>query len=335
MLEICITQADEALDMPLHERFPQERGIALLTKGNNIALDMDWQMACEVELWYDDTLVYTLPLEFPYPSFDLFTLIQQDLETDDSPEKDKEAFLTFIGQELQVKPKKTRIKKEPKPKTVKKPKPEKVKKERRPIPKKWLVLPVVLLAFVAITFVITRVWADNKPEQPTVAELVSSGEYQEAATLYPEESDAIEQALFEAILEGDSATATELDQFNQDVPTTLGELDSALLAGEYSEAIRVYETFENSDKPTDNARLTLLGYAYLKVDKLDEAEALQEESGSIELEKYITKYTHYQLQIAELEQEISDLEKEAVKNKDQLEEKTNELFDIKEQLANL
>ncbi|MCG4734743.1 hypothetical protein L0M92_14155, partial [Casaltella massiliensis] len=63
-------------------------------------------------------------------------------------------------------------------------------------------------------------------------------------------------------------------------------------------------------------RLILVGYSYLKQDDLKNAEELNKEIKSTELDQYIYKFNQLTLFIKEKEKEIEQLQKDPIKNQE-------------------
>lgn len=177
--------------------------------------------------------------------------------------------------------------------------------------------------------------ATSAQEKPTYSELMKKEYYLEAGKEYPEKQAAIEQVLYDKTVDSKNKKTKEtLIQFQKVYPTPFGTFDLAILESDYGKALKEYER-EKEDFKGNQDRLVLVGYCYLKTDQLAEAKTIVDETKSTELERYVYKYEQKQDEIKSLEKTLTDLRKNPVDNKDEIEKTMNALFDAKEELLNL
>lgn len=197
--------------------------------------------------------------------------------------------------------------------------------------KSFLLLVVGVILIVIGVFVLLGM----RSRPPTYEELIKQENYQEAGKVYPKKIGAIEQHIYDTILDNRTTkTTNQLQTFNKAYPTTFGTFDLAIFNKKYNEAITAYE-LNRKKFESDNERMILVGYAYLKEDKLTEAQAISKQTQSTELDKKIYSYQQLQKAIEEKNKELKELEKDGSKNRDQAEKVASEKFDLQEQLLNL
>lgn len=165
-------------------------------------------------------------------------------------------------------------------------------------------------------------------------QLLSNKQYILAAKKYPNKKKATADYLVEKIIQS-RESIDQLEKYYQTVPSKFKRLDIFLLTEDYSAAIVEYEKEKFSLAQKDSLRGTLIGHAYLKIDQPGKADEISQEIDSPELEKYIARYKHYQLQIQELTKEIEELEKEPSKNKDKILSLIDRLYDTKLEIKKL
>lgn len=82
-----------ATDRPLE----LSRGLELLEKKNQEALETKQTMLCSYELTYQGKVIYQSSLEFPIENFDLFEQIKSDLTQVSANETDVQEFIIFLA----------------------------------------------------------------------------------------------------------------------------------------------------------------------------------------------------------------------------------------------
>ncbi|MBE9855096.1 hypothetical protein G8B32_10745 [Enterococcus faecalis] len=204
-------------------------------------------------------------------------------------------------------------------------------KMKRRINRKFSIVVVVVLFFSCMAS-ISYVHFMKKTSFKT---LIQTEEYIKAGENYPDKVNEIEQMLYMSILEKQTAQKIKtLKQFTKKFSTTFGSFDVSIFEKDYSSAIQSYEAKKGSFI-NDTERLTLVGYAYLKEEAINEAQTIQKQISSIELEEKIFRYEQLTQAIEEKEAELEKLSKEGSKKREQAEKVANEKFKLKEELQNL
>ncbi|MGM0020243.1 hypothetical protein IGK80_001122 [Enterococcus sp. DIV0609] len=165
--------------------------------------------------------------------------------------------------------------------------------------------------------------------------LIQTEEYIKAGENFPNKANEIEQMLYMSMLEKQTTKKIKtLKQFTKKFSTTFGSFDVSIFEKDYSSAIHSYEAKKDSFI-NDTERLTLVGYAYLKEEAIEEAKTIQKQTRNIELEEKIFRYEQLTQAIKEKEVELEKLSKEGSKKREQAEKVANEKFRLKEELQNL
>ena len=255
----------------------------------------------------------------------------------DEPVDAKEIEEVAMDEPISVVPVKKKVAKNPK-NTVQKTQKKTLKKIKPSILKNrnvFLILGVFLLMLIIGGLCFNYFSSTTAQEKPTYSELMKKGYYLEAGKEYPDKQAAIEQVLYDKIVDSkDKKNKDALLQFQKVYPTPFGKFDLAILETDYAKALKEYER-EKSDFKGSQDRLVLVGYCYLKTDQLSEAKRLVDETKSPELERYVYKYEQKQDEIKSLEKTLTELKKNPVDNKNEIEKTMNALFDAKEELLNL
>lgn len=365
----------DGIDLPESKRFNLSDGMVLLQRQNEDLLTNGELGSVAYQLYYDEQQalpVYQDELELPLEEIDLISIIKNDLVSDgEELSPDIQQFLSALSQELNGKNKKVKL--PPLPKTTKKvkrepkPEPEPQAIELEPIetPKREPVPPINKrkksatpkntnknssiriskrhLFYIGVFFIVLIVGAGcfkyfsstSADEKTSYDELIKKGYYLEAGKEYPNKKKAIEQILYDQTVDSkNSKTKETLIQFQEVYPTAYGEFDLSILDNDYSKALKEYETNKKTFEGNQD-RLVLVGYCYLKEDKLDDAKTIVDKTNSTELERYVYKYEQLQSEITTLEKQLKELKKDPVGNRDDIEKSMNELFDAKEELLNL
>lgn len=342
-----------ATDRPLE----LSRGLELLEKKNQEALETKQTMLCSYELTYQGKVIYQSSLEFPIENFDLFEQIKSDLTQVSANETDVQEFIIFLAPFFPKKkgnkgnnkanpfrrePIKSETKDTPPTSNLFKSSNEnedkQVKKSRKPLPIKKIVITTAAFLFVGIllffsaNFIKSKTLADKTP---SYSELIKQKEYDKAVKFYPDSKENIEELLNQQALEKKSIeTLSQLKEFDGQFPTVFGSFDIAILEADYRQAISTFEGNKNKFKHDTN-RLILVGYSYLKLEQLEPVKVIIQETQSIELEKKLFQYEQLTIEINELEQELIELEKGGSKNKAKAEEVINKKFKLQEERLNL
>lgn len=202
-----------------------------------------------------------------------------------------------------------------------------------PIKKIGVALLIIVLLFGGgITF--AKAFHEKKPTQQTFEQLLEKNDYEGAVTAYPKKVDEVENTLFLLVQNEGRTHLDELVSFQKKYPTEQGAFDIALFNYDYEEGISVYESNESLFKK-DETRQLLVGYAYLKENKLEKSEEIQKKLASPELEKFIRQYKQFTLVIEEKEKEIAELQKKPSENKEKIEKAIEALYEAKQSLAEL
>jgi hypothetical protein len=327
-----------------------EQALMLLDRLNSRATEEGKVKSCVFCLEQEDeTSVLEMELNLPVENFNLFLEIETGLRAiNDSPETAE--FIEYIRKEF---PKYSLPKVVPEVKRTvlkrKKREPDTKETESEKPPKKAVTMKVnrkIIITILGIVFIICLSFAGlyflkNSPGEGRTEELKSyesllaEGEYNQAASLYKNKVDDIEQILYEKVLDKkDEKSRDQLQNFIDKNKTKFGRFDESILDSDYTTAVEEYET--NNDKfKNDTNRLTLAGYAYLKINDIDQAKKVAKIQTLIELEKKIFDYEQLKQAIQEKEEELQKLAAGGSKNRKKAEEVATEKFALQEELLNL
>ena len=205
----------------------------------------------------------------------------------------------------------------------------------------------VLVAFIFLLFGIGYVIISNfapvtsqaKEEKVVLSleNLLKEKKYFEAAKQYEDNLNEIENELFQAIINGESSKTINvetLSKFQKKYPTTNGAFDLAFLKGKYEDMIKYYLNHKYRFE-SDEIRLNLVGYAYLKEDKLDKAKEIAEKVEDVELSKKIASYELYREQLAEKEKSIEGVKPTNEAELKKYNQTLDEIYELKQKIANL
>lgn len=276
------------------------------------------------ELIYDGDVLYKSSIRLPVESsFSLREIIESELES--LQNKEATDFLKWLQPFFDEQTESEQVR----------PRPKKKKSTSKPnlsLTNRKVIFFVLLLIGVGL-FALFR--PSSGEEKPSYTELISSKDYLVAGKEYPKKHVDIEQTIYESILEKRTDTKiSQLKQFNDKYPTVFGNFDLAIFNKEYEIAIKYFED-DPSEFKNDKERMVLVGYSYLKEDRVIEAKEISGTLKSIELEKKIYDYEKLKGLIEEKEKELKELEKGGSKNREKAEEVAAEKFDLQEQLVNL
>lgn len=317
-----ILLSSDDMDVPLDKEIPLEKAVLLIKKQNNIAQQENQPMSCTYCLVQDGQEMYRSFCTFPKHSFDLFEQIVEEIESQDIEQK--ELVLSWMSQAFNRKVAKPKKKK----------KGEKAKKEKHSFrfSNRWLLSACI--AFIGCFCVGMGVYVlgNQTVERPTLEELLNEELFMEAGKEYSTEHETIEDTLFKLVRTTDVAYVQRLKEFNQTYPTIQGVFDLAILQYDYEQAIEQYEN-NFAHFTNDRYRIALVGYAYLKIDQLDQAKERLNECKDAELEKMILEYEQASLIIKEKQKEIEELQKKPSENKKKIEQAIEELYEAKEKLT--
>ncbi|MDA9469897.1 hypothetical protein [Enterococcus sp. 5H] len=323
----------EHMDVPLDRKIPLAKAVLLIEKQNLIAKESNISMQFSYGLYEDENEVYQSSLQLPKEKVDLFLAIVAEVkESAFEDEKQREAILNWLCLAFNRKrTKEERPHKEKKPKKVKEP-----KKHRSfsfpKVSKKVILIVVSLLIFSGVCVGGLYFAINQHDKQPPLEVLLKEGAFLEAGKQYPEEHQRIEQELFTLTRTKDRSYLDKLRVFHREYPTIQGDFDLSIFDFNYEEAITIFKQ-ERDLFLADNERLPLVGYAFLKIDEVDEAKQIQEKSGNAELQKLILQYEQALLIIDEKEKEIQELQKKPTENKEKIEQAINDLYEAKETLS--
>ncbi|EHM3077760.1 hypothetical protein KGA09_002642 [Enterococcus faecalis] len=320
----------KVMEVPINREIPLERAELLLKKQNKIANQEKQEMSCTYDLRIDGQVVYESSLVFPVEDFSLYGAIVKEVEEQEfNSEEEKEAFLEWLSKTFNVKKEKK--------KTTNRPKKEKIKKEKqRQIPR--MNKRIAIVFFVVLFFICSAVgifvYATTPEKRVSYEELIRQEKFIEAGKEYSDKQQEVENLIFKKIQSEEKPELGKLRAYNKEIPTTQGDFDLAMLTYDYGKSIGIYEKEKDQFK-NDHSRLPLVGYAYLKEQKLKAAKEISEQTTSPELEKYILEYEQFQLIIQEKEKQIKELQKKPTENKKKIEQAINELYEAKEKLNQL
>ncbi|WP_137665482.1 hypothetical protein [Enterococcus hulanensis] len=175
------------------------------------------------------------------------------------------------------------FKKKPKTEKQTKIKPVKTPKEKREIPFKLPDFPfrkiglgvfIVVLVGSVVFFGVNAFGNFNSSsanKRESYESLINGEKYEKAAKEYPKKLKEIEQAIVE------SKDFDELEKFNEKYPTAEGKFDLAF-------HLKNWETVIETDQSTlTKERQVMLAYAFIQLDKLDEADILNKKLTSKKL----------------------------------------------------
>ncbi|HBI1780720.1 TPA: hypothetical protein I0G77_RS09050 [Enterococcus faecalis] len=325
----------KVMEVPINREIPLERAELLLKKQNKIANQEKQEMSCTYDLRIDGQVVYESSLVFPVEDFSLYgTIVKEVEEQEFNSEEEKEAFLEWLSKTFNVKKEKKKATNRPKKEKIKK---EKIKKEKqRQIPR--MNKRIAIVFFVVLFFICSAVgifvYATTPEKRVSYEELIRQEKFIEAGKEYSDKQQEVENLIFKKIQSEEKPELGKLRAYNKEIPTTQGDFDLAMLTYDYGKSIGIYEKEKDQFK-NDHSRLPLVGYAYLKEQKLKAAKEISEQTTSPELEKYILEYEQFQLIIQEKEKQIKELQKKPTENKKKIEQAINELYEAKEKLNQL
>ncbi len=320
----------KVMEVPINREIPLKRAELLLKKQNKIANQEKQEMSCIYDLRIDGQVVYESSLVFPVEDFSLYgTIVKEVEEQEFNSEEEKEAFLEWLSKTFNVKKEKK--------KATNRPKKEKIKNEKqRQIPR--MNKRIAIVFFVVLFFICSAVgifvYATTPEKRVSYEELVRQEKFIEAGKEYPDKQQEVENLIFKKIQSEEKPELGQLRAYNKEIPTTQGDFDLAMLTYDYGKSTGIYEKEKDQFK-NDHSRLPLVGYAYLKEQKLKAAKEISEQTTSPELEKYILEYEQFQLIIQEKEKQIKELQKKPTENKKKIEQAINELYEAKEKLNQL
>lgn len=365
----------EGLDLPENKQFSLKNGLLLLDRENADLLANGELGFVTYNLYYDESEVpvYQDELSLPLEEINLIEIITNDLTEDGEPlSSDIQVFLTSISNEIGVKKKKRkpRTKKEKRalqtqvtpvqedfeeetkkvveterPGAEKKSK-DKAKNKRflmfylpwskSPIKLKYVMLAVFSMFILLIAVkVFNSVDFNTAQEQQSYETLIDQKDYLTAAKDYPTKRKAIEQILYDKAVKNKTEKSKKaLKTYQKTYPTVFGKFDLAIIETNYDLALKTYESNEKQFS-SNNDRLTLVGYCYLKDGQVNKAKEMVKVTRSTELERYIYDYEQKQAEITDLEKYLEELKKNPIENRDEIEKTMNQLFDVKEELLNI
>lgn len=312
------------MEVPVNREIPLDNARLLLDRQNEIAKENEIAMTFTYGLIEDNTTIYESHVTLPIDDFSLFKAICKDIEGQDF--EGKEAFKKWLSTTFKEKIHKAKEQKKQKAKP---------KRQLPVINKKMLIaffvgLLILLISSVSLYYLST---AAPVPDKVSFDELIKQESFEAAAEEFPDRIDEIENKLFELTRSKDGQYLEALRTFHDKYPTKNGSFDLAMFSFEYEQVVALFE--ENKEAfESDTTRLTLAGYAYLKMDDLENSKALLDQSKSTELEKLVRQYEQLQLIIEEKEKEIKELQKKPTENKEKIEQAINDLYEAKEELGN-
>lgn len=306
-----------------NEPLPLKNANAFLQDLNEYLKEKQEVKEYPFELIYDGDVLYKSSIRLPVESsFSLREIIESELES--LQNKEATDFLKWLQPFFDEQAASESIN----------PKQQKIKSTPNLSDKKRKVVFFVLMLVIGVSL-FTLFRPSNGEEKASYTELISSKDYLAAGKEYPKKHEDIEQNIYESILEKRTDDKIKhLKRFNDKYPTVFGNFDLAIFNKEYAEAITSFEN-DPSEFKNDKERMVLVGYSYLKEDRLDEAKKISGSLKSVELEKKIYDYQNLNRLIDEKEKELKDLEKGGSKNREKAEEVAAEKFDLQEQLVNL
>ena len=362
-----VFQHPEKVSLPENRRYPLAKGVLLLNRENQELLaSHKTNASVSFELYEPDTEipVYQGDLRLPVLDFQFVELVKADYERYEEITEDFQLFLNSLAKELGIKLEKKglKTKKIVKPKKEKKAlkvddakqdesKEQSLKRSKKKIKEKSERRPTVFLVAIGvflflvvfgIGFVGIRQWqsVQSTPtqvvEKASLKDLLAQGKFMQAAKIYPENLEEIENELFQMILDGKkkSVNRSLLQQFQKKYPTTQGAFDYAFLKGGYKQMIQTYTKNSNAFED-DEMRLNLVGYAYLKLEQVDKAKAIAEKVEDVALSKKIVSYELYKKQLDEKENSIKGVKPTNESELKKYNQTLDEIYELKQKIANL
>lgn len=326
----------ENMEVPTGKPIQIEKALKILQRQNERFLVEGWKASCAYSIQFNDGILYSSNLVFPYESFSLYSIIELEMKESSDFGENEEQFLTWL-QGVTGEPAKIKKEKVAKEKKVKEPKILKEKIQKNPrTPRTFKINPKIIIGsfilFLTAGIVIAAMLFFN--QKPAYSDLMENQEYLTAGKLYPEKVEEIEDEIFGSVTTKGKGAIQDLKSFNKEHKSTVGTFDLAVIEHDFSKAIEIYGQDKKAFRNLKN-RLILVGYSYLKQDDLKNAEELNKEINSTELEQYIYKFNQLTLFIKEKEKEIEQLQKDPIKNQESIEKAIDSLFEAKEKLENL
>ncbi|EKJ3581450.1 response regulator [Enterococcus faecalis] len=143
----------------------------------------------------------------------------------------------------------------------------------------FMIMGVLLLSLIGVSLFFANFYLKKEqiPPKPTYEQLLQEGKYLEAAEAFPDNLEAIEQYLVE------KQEFQELKTLNERFPTNEGTFDLAFYQKEWKKVIQTEVTELNTD------RKVMLAYAYIQLERLEEAEILNKTLKSKQLTTELNK----------------------------------------------
>lgn len=203
---------------------------------------------------------------------------------------DQEDTLQVFKNDRPSRPKKKKMQREVKPKS------ERAKRDFHKLGKRILIGSILLLMIAliggGITYVVTQATSKSgetaasqtstsSTEKETLSELLKQGEYRQAAERYPDKKEQIVQFL------SDQKLYEDLTTFNAAYPTSDGTFELAFHREDWKTVVST-ESSQLSEK-----RQVMLAYAYIQLDRLEEAEILNQKLKSKTLSSEIDQHYFY------------------------------------------
>ncbi|HIZ66977.1 MAG TPA: hypothetical protein H9965_00605 [Candidatus Streptococcus faecavium] len=362
-----VFQHPEKVSLPENRRYPLAKGVLLLNRENQELLaSHKTNASVSFELYEPETEIpiYQGDLRLPVVDFQFVDLVKADYERYEEITEDFQLFLNSLSKELGIKPEKKGLKK----KKVAKPNETTQESKRRQVsreiskepslkrskkkinetsPRRPTVFLVTIgaflfLAVIGIGFLGIRQWQTTQSpptqvsEKESLEDLLAKEKFMQAVKWYPKKRKVIENELFQRILDGkkQSVNVSLLQKFQKEYPTTQGAFDSAFLKGAYKQMIQTYiKTPDDFDK--DEMRMNLVGYAYLKLEKIDKAKEIAEKVEDVALSKKIASYELYKKQLTEKEKSIEGVKPTNESELKKYNQTLDEIYELKQKIAKL
>lgn len=201
------------------------------------------------------------------------------------------------------------------------------------IPRKFVVGAASMVLVISLGGFSYNYFVNREPEKPTYAQLLKEEDFSTAASHYPEKKSEIENKLMAACVDGKKDALEELEAFNKKNPTTNGDFDVAFFSRDYEDASNIYLKNEKKFR-RDSDRLSLAGYACLKVGNITEAEKIQEQTEDSSLLEMIMDYKILAQDLDKKQEELKKLQDDK-KDFSRQQELSDEIKKVKDALAKM
>ena len=174
--------------------------------------------------------------------------------------------------------------------------------------KKWkIIIPGLLILFLGISFLIhASMGMRHKVEsRPSYSSLIKKGDYQKAASTYPDKGNEIENKMLgDPNVKDKESVNNEVAEFSN---TDAIRFDSAYFSHDFKKAVSIYENSNSNSLLNLSApRRTMLAYCYMKTGDIDNANDIAKPLNNKALKEKIDAYQKFQDANKTLEDKIKN-----------------------------